>query len=732
MNITLTTGKDGAGYGGTSTTSLSIGTGSKTLTTQRGRAYVVGSRIRIASAAAPTSKWMEGVVTSYSGTSLVFTSDASAGSGTAADWTISIAGEPGEPTLASQAEAESGTENTKTMTALRTAQAIRTGKTLWVDATHGNDSNAGGFTKPFLTIAAAKAAASSGDLIHVRPGSYTETATTSKAGVNLHLAAGATLTKNANDGIGPIGDGSALSNSAMTVNVSGDGSFVTTDSVGEYSGPVVVNHASSIFTVAARKLTANHTSGSAGFPTAITAAAGTCRVRVSESITATSSVASAYGIWWQNGICEITAPEIIGSSAAIYSQVDNTPTGDLYVTADNIYSTGLGSYRSGGVILDNGSEPTAAAWITAKTVRSPGTDVGSVYHQGGGRVYITAQKMFGAIASLGTGLLYVTTQKLSAVANGGGTVNILAGLIYAYGGTIYLKCDHYDPVTYTGAMFDIGCTAFIDGGSYVANSGSGGLVVTGDVTIVGMTIDTSANSSADAVTVTSGTLRLINCRLISHASKKDINQSGGTVTVIGGSGSGTDGALTTTGTVGHVANASSLALRGSTSGIASIVARAVAGSPTLKTPMQGGTLTAREYLTADFATTADAGSGETWHAGFAVTSGKTYYVHARGWLKWATAVTSGAALVHLNGDEVTFSSGRVVLESNSTAATEDLPDSLSLSVVEFTGGTRFELRGLVTMSATGTLRPKITCYGWDASDVVTVMKGSFFEVSQID
>jgi len=89
------TGDVGAGYGGTSTTSLAIGTGSKTFATQAGLAYVVGSRIRAASVAAPAVDYMEGVVTSYSGTSLAVAVDLISGSGTVADWTLSIAGARG-------------------------------------------------------------------------------------------------------------------------------------------------------------------------------------------------------------------------------------------------------------------------------------------------------------------------------------------------------------------------------------------------------------------------------------------------------------------------------------------------------------------------------------------------------------------------------------------------------------------------------------------------------------
>lgn len=83
-----------AGYAGTSVTSLTIGTGSKTLTTQAGLSYVVGSRVRVASSADPT-KYMEGIITAYSTTSMTFTSDKTGGSGTIASWNLSIGGTAG-------------------------------------------------------------------------------------------------------------------------------------------------------------------------------------------------------------------------------------------------------------------------------------------------------------------------------------------------------------------------------------------------------------------------------------------------------------------------------------------------------------------------------------------------------------------------------------------------------------------------------------------------------------
>lgn len=99
IGATGNTGPTGAGYGGTSTTSLAIGTGSKVFTTQSGLAYQNGARVR-ASSAANTSNWMEGLVT-YSGTTLTMTSDKTNGSGTLADWNFNVVGQNGAGDLSS-------------------------------------------------------------------------------------------------------------------------------------------------------------------------------------------------------------------------------------------------------------------------------------------------------------------------------------------------------------------------------------------------------------------------------------------------------------------------------------------------------------------------------------------------------------------------------------------------------------------------------------------------------
>ena len=87
-------------YNLTSLTSMTVGTGSQTFTTNlatTGTAFAVGSRVRIAYTSVPAD-FMEGVVTAFSGTSMTVNVDIAGGSGTWATWNISIAGNPSNTT----------------------------------------------------------------------------------------------------------------------------------------------------------------------------------------------------------------------------------------------------------------------------------------------------------------------------------------------------------------------------------------------------------------------------------------------------------------------------------------------------------------------------------------------------------------------------------------------------------------------------------------------------------
>jgi len=84
----------GSLYSTTSTTSNTIGTGSKTFTVEASKPYQVGTPLRIADTAAPSTNWIDGIVTAYSGTTLTVNAVAYAGSGTKTAWSINIGGGP--------------------------------------------------------------------------------------------------------------------------------------------------------------------------------------------------------------------------------------------------------------------------------------------------------------------------------------------------------------------------------------------------------------------------------------------------------------------------------------------------------------------------------------------------------------------------------------------------------------------------------------------------------------
>jgi hypothetical protein len=87
-------GSQGKGYRAFSTTSVTIGTGTKVFSTQLNLAYSAGARVRISDNADPT-KWMEGIIDSYISNEMSVIVDLTSGdTDTLADWNINIAGEP--------------------------------------------------------------------------------------------------------------------------------------------------------------------------------------------------------------------------------------------------------------------------------------------------------------------------------------------------------------------------------------------------------------------------------------------------------------------------------------------------------------------------------------------------------------------------------------------------------------------------------------------------------------
>ena len=105
-NVGLT-GATGASYGGTSTSTASIGIGTVTLAVGTGLAYVTGMRARFSAYSAMTN-WMEGQVTDYSSGNLTINATLINGTGSFNNWTIAVAGEQGQQGPAGAAGAGTG------------------------------------------------------------------------------------------------------------------------------------------------------------------------------------------------------------------------------------------------------------------------------------------------------------------------------------------------------------------------------------------------------------------------------------------------------------------------------------------------------------------------------------------------------------------------------------------------------------------------------------------------
>ncbi len=85
------------GFTGTSSTTLTVGTGPRSLTTQTGKGFAAGLLVRVSDSGDPTANYMIGTVTGYtSGTGVLdLTVTESVGAGTLSAWNIAVTGETG-------------------------------------------------------------------------------------------------------------------------------------------------------------------------------------------------------------------------------------------------------------------------------------------------------------------------------------------------------------------------------------------------------------------------------------------------------------------------------------------------------------------------------------------------------------------------------------------------------------------------------------------------------------
>lgn len=387
---------------------------------------------------------------------------------------------------------------------------------LWV-STGGNDGTgtADRSDKPFLTLGAAKAAASSGDTVIVLPGSYTVTASLAKNGVNWHFTAGASVSMADDSSTAGIWDDGG---SSMTFSVTGAGTFTRTSTdAGMGYNLINCSHASSVISIECLDILGDN---DAFAPSAlVNQSAGQLYLRfrrMVESGDITGEIRS--GIFWTNGRMHAYGFYIQANDYSVWSEAAGTPTGDMYVHVDELDCT-----ASGNSIYSSGSEATAAAWITAKTVGKSVVNTPAINHAGAERIYVTAQKIFGCVALQGTGLFYLDADKVSASQNGSGGQ---FGLLHtSTAGDARISVKHWDTAGKTGDMIKLeGGTVRVLGGDLVTTSTAKGVEVTGGtVRLENMRIDTSSNSASNPILKSGGTLILSGCTLVAEGTRDSIS-----------------------------------------------------------------------------------------------------------------------------------------------------------------------------------------------------------------
>lgn len=400
-------------------------------------------------------------------------------------------------------------------------QEILTGNTLWVDAVNGDDATGtpGRQDLPYLTLTAAKADATSGDTVIVRPGSYTTTTPLVKNGVNWHGELGATITGTSDGGANGIFN---CLDAAVSFAVTGDFDIiqVVSGDATEIHAAVFVNNEASNVHVCCRSISL--VADTDTFDNAYTVAGinGTLTVDVQTKISLTGLLGYS-AVYWERGPMYVRCPHIYSDFTAVVSYAGEGST-EFFVDAQMIESEG------GSAINMGMGDPGLRTWITAQSVisRSGGTVITC---GDSGKFYLQCEKIGGgsqaAILFTGGGgnnvEAWITTQKLSG---SGQFVQIGAG-------TLWLQAQEYEDTggITTGIKVQddtIGVappTLNLIGGYMELLTGNGIDIEAGTLRANGMIVDTSADVTASPVTVSGGTLILKNCTLIAEATQDSIS-----------------------------------------------------------------------------------------------------------------------------------------------------------------------------------------------------------------
>lgn len=394
-----------------------------------------------------------------------------------------------------------------------TEDSIRQGQTLRVDSVYGNDA-AGAREhpedKPFLSLAAASAAAFAGDLVRVGPGIYTVTGSVAKDGVDWYFEEGATVTMNMDLVTGAFDDGGTI----MSFNVDGYGDFSQTAQAPastDFVAIVASRNAGSDIHFRCRSLRAEQAVGGSDSSGCAIVQGGSL-VLDADNIT---GVSSAYGLYWENGDFKTNVRKLSSDTiGSISTAGGSAPTGKFWVNAVEITGDG-----DGGCINTSDANTSLQIWVVATEIRANGANGNAVSHNGTSKLYVTAQKIIGgtgaiAVNCTGGGQLWARAEKISAGAT----------IVACTSGTLHCSALHWEEAdaTTTSGFTVAGGTLNITGGLLTLTAGNGITISSGTGRFTGVTINTTASNAKNPVTKSGGTLILDRCVLVAESTRDSI------------------------------------------------------------------------------------------------------------------------------------------------------------------------------------------------------------------
>ena len=298
---------------------------------------------------------------------------------------------------------------------------------------------------PFLTLGAAKTAASSGDTIHVRPGAYTANDLL-KDGVDWHFDTGASVTRSTASSAGIFDDYTGHNNSFVNCVISGEGDF---DGNGGY---VLLVKSSNHFD--ANGSNVSFTAGnviSSGGPIGIRALNVTVRARLVQGGGGNGA------IYYNRGNVDIHVDQIISTSTpAIHIDVmDDEMSAEFYrlrITAGKVQNTD----STGNVIYWKSGVSNADLHITASQVIAPSVAIDSSPNSAAAsHLFVRANSIAGQ-AKLRSGELSLIGSSVVKSDSGDG-VTVLGGTATIIGGKITTQSGSNDLSRTGGTLTVLGC-----------------------------------------------------------------------------------------------------------------------------------------------------------------------------------------------------------------------------------------------------------------------------------